>query len=135
MALRVMIVEDSPLTREMLKEMLDILGHKVVAEAENLSGALAAYQQHRPDLVTIDLSLPQEDGLTILRALRKADPAARAVIVSGNSQARIREEALAIGAMDLLGKPIELDSLRQLLEKIPAHADTPPGPTSNPPAP
>ncbi|MDD5629190.1 MAG: response regulator, partial [Elusimicrobia bacterium] len=67
MALRMMIVEDNLLTREMIKDMLDILGHQVVAEADDLAGALAAYRQHQPDALTIDLSLPKEDGLTILR--------------------------------------------------------------------
>jgi two-component system chemotaxis response regulator CheY len=123
MALRLMIVEDNLLTREMIKEMLEILGHQVVAEAEDLAGTLAAYQKHKPDALTIDLSLPKEDGLAILKALREADPNARAIIVSGNSQARIREEVLRAGAVDLLPKPIELDSLRQVLGKIFPNAD------------
>ncbi len=113
-----MIVEDNFLTREMFKDMLDILGHQVVAEAEDLAGALAAYQKYKPDGLTIDLSLPKEDGLTILKALCKADPKVRAIIVSGNSQARIREQALQAGAMELLPKPIELDSLREVLGKV-----------------
>jgi two-component system chemotaxis response regulator CheY len=125
MGLRLIIVEDNLLTREMIKEMLDILGHRVVAEAEDLAGALAAYQLHKPDALTIDLSLPKEDGLAILKALRAADPQACAIIVSGNSQARIKEEVLRAGAVDLLPKPIELDSLRQVLAKVFPHADNP----------
>jgi two-component system chemotaxis response regulator CheY len=115
MGLRMIVVEDNLLTREMIKEMIEILGHQVVAEAEDLATTMAAYQQHKPDGLTIDLSLPKEDGLAILKALRAADPNVRAIIVSGNSQARIREEVLKAGAVDLLPKPIELDSLRQCL--------------------
>ena len=123
MALRMIIVEDNLVTREMIKDMLDLLGHQVVAEVEDLAGTLAAYQQHKPDGLTIDLSLPKEDGLTILKALRAADPNVRAIIVSGNSQARIREEVLAAGAVELLPKPIELDSLRKVLGKVFPNAD------------
>lgn len=118
MGLRIMIVEDSPITREMLKEMLAILGHEVVAEADNLADALAAYGRTKPHAVTMDLSLPKEDGLTILRALRKADPGAKVFIVSGNNQERIRQEVVKAGASDLIGKPIELDTLKRCLELI-----------------
>jgi DNA-binding NarL/FixJ family response regulator len=125
MGLRMVIVEDNLLTREMIKDMLDLLGHQVVAEAEDLAGALAALQQHKPDGFTIDLSLPKEDGLSILQALRKADPNVRGIIVSGNSQARIRDEVIKAGAVDLLPKPIELDSLRQVLERVYPNANNP----------
>jgi len=123
MALRMIIVEDNLLTREMIKDMLELLGHQVVAEADDQAGAVAAYRQHKPDGLTIDLSLPKEDGLTILKALRKVDPNVRAIIVSGNSQVRIREEVLRAGAVELLPKPIELDSLRQVLGKVFPNAD------------
>jgi two-component system chemotaxis response regulator CheY len=123
MGLRLIIVEDNLLMREMLKEMLDLLGHQVVAEAEDLAGTLAAYEQHKPDALTIDLSLPKEDGLTILRTLRVKDPRVRAIIVSGNSQTRIRDEVLKAGAADFLSKPIELDVLRQCLGKVSPNAN------------
>ena len=134
MALRVLIVEDNLITREMLKEMLSILGHEAVGEAEDLQGALAAYQQHQPDAVTVDLSLPREDGLTILKGLRRAHPDAKVVIISGNSQEGIREAALQAGAFDLLAKPIELDTLRTCVERITAHGNDLRRPEGNPPA-
>jgi two-component system chemotaxis response regulator CheY len=121
MALRFIIVEDNLLTREMIKGLLDILGHQVVGEAEDQASALAAYEQHKPDALTIDLSLPKEDGITILRALRAQYPDARAIIVSGNSQTRIREEALKAGAAELIVKPIDLDNLRECLGKVFPH--------------
>ena len=134
MPLRMVIVEDNLLTRELIKDMLELLGHDVVAAAEDLSGALSAYRQHRPDLMTIDLSLPKEDGLTILKALKAADPAVQAIIVSGNSQARIREEVLRAGAIELLSKPIELDALRRCIEKAFPNANNPRGPEVDPSA-
>jgi two-component system chemotaxis response regulator CheY len=126
-ALRIMVVEDNLFARDVLKEMIAVLGHQVVAEADNLSDTLAACRQHHPDLAVIDLSLPKEDGLTILRCLRRDHPGVRAVIVSGNSQAGIRDEVLKAGAVDLLGKPVAIDSLRGCLEKITANGNNPPG--------
>ncbi len=133
MALRILVVEDNLITREMLKDIFDILGHQVVAEADDMSGTLSAYQQHKPDLVTVDLSLPKEDGLAILRALRQAHADAKIVVISGNSQQRIRDEVLQAGALDLLGKPIELDVLKRCLEAVSAHGNNPPGPEDHPP--
>jgi len=125
MGLRLIIVEDNFLMREMIKGLLEILGHQVVAEAEDLAGTLAAYEQHKPDALTIDLSLPNEDGLTILRTLRVKYPGVRAIIVSGNSQARMREEVLKAGAIDLLPKPVEMDTLRACLGKVFPNANNP----------
>lgn len=132
--MRVMIVEDNLIAREMLKEFCDQLGHEVVAAAEDLSGALAAYREHRPDVVTMDLSLAKEDGLTILKALRQAAPEARVVIVSGNCQERIRQECIQAGAAELLPKPIELAALQACLDRVSSHGNSPSGPESHPPA-
>ena len=132
--MRIMIVEDNFIAREMLQEFCDLLGHEVVAIAEDLAGALAAYRQHRPDVVTIDLSLPKEDGLTILKALRQADPGARVVIVSGNCQERIRRDCLQAGAVELLPKPIELSDLQACLERVSSHGNNLPRPENHPPA-
>ena len=123
MPLRVIIVEDNLIARELLKEMIEALGHQVVAEAEDLATTVAAYKQHKPDVLTIDLSLPTGDGLAILKALRRTDPKARAIIISGNSQARIREEVLKAGAANFLAKPIDLAALRACLCKLFPHAD------------
>ena len=123
MPLRMIVVEDSLLTREMIKDMLKVLGHQVVAETEDLAATMAAFQQHKPDGITIDLSLPKEDGLAILKALFAVDPNVRAIIVSGNSQARIKEEVLKAGAVDLLPKPIEMAALRACLGKVFPNAD------------
>ncbi|HBT61611.1 MAG TPA: two-component system response regulator [Elusimicrobia bacterium] len=118
MGLRVLIVEDNIITREMLKGMLAILGHEVVGEVDNLQDLLAAYKEQKPDVVTMDLSLPKEDGLTILRALRKSDAAARVVVISGNSQERIIDEIHKAGAAGLLAKPIQFEALEKCLASI-----------------
>ncbi|MBI5245822.1 MAG: response regulator [Elusimicrobia bacterium] len=109
--LRILIVDDSPAERMILRDILEGFGHAVVAEAESEAPALAAYAHHKPDLVTLDLSLAEGDGVTVLKALRAADPAAKALIISGNSQKKVVEMVLAAGAKGFLEKPYSPEEL------------------------
>ena len=97
-----------------LTDMLLDLGHQVVAEAEDLKAALEAYETHKPDLVTLDLSLSAlsgGDGLSVLKALRQRDPGAKVVVVSGNSQKRVYEQLEKEGAAAFVAKPIKTEDL------------------------
>lgn len=109
--MRVLIVDDSQITRSMLRDMFELGGHEVVAEADTLDGALESYRTHKPDLTTLDLSLVNVTGLDILKALRQADPQARVMIVSGNGQERVLAAARAAGAGGFLAKPFNADEL------------------------
>ncbi|MFA6002537.1 MAG: response regulator [Elusimicrobiota bacterium] len=133
MNLRLLVVEDNIITRAMLKEMLGMLGHQVVAEADTLQSALEQYQKHRPDAVSLDLSLAQDDGLVILKALRQADPQASVFVVSANCQKRLRDQLIASGAFDIIAKPIELEALKSCLERIATHGNKPTRPENHPP--
>jgi DNA-binding NarL/FixJ family response regulator len=110
-AMKILIVDDSPITRSMLRDMFEIAGHEVAAEAETLAGTLENYRAHKPDLTTLDLSLVGTNGLEILKALRALDPQARVMIVSGNAQARVLEATRAAGASGFLAKPFNSDEL------------------------
>ncbi len=113
--MRVLIVDDSPEARFCLREQLSIMGHSVVGEAEDLKGTMALYQKARPEAVMLDLTLEREDGLSVLRALRRLDPAARVVILSANEMDSIRREALEAGACGYLVKPVDEGRLQALL--------------------
>lgn len=106
-----LIVDDSPVTRTMIGEFLMMSGHSVAGEAENLAQALAAYEAQKPDLVTLDLSMGQEDGFTVLKALRERDPKARVLIVSANTQSDIYDALVAAGAAGFLTKPFSMADL------------------------
>ncbi|MFA6316188.1 MAG: response regulator [Elusimicrobiota bacterium] len=118
MGLRVLIVDDNQVARLLLSSMLSMAGHEPVAEAENLKSTLAAYQKHFPDLVTLDLSLAEGDGLTVLRMLRKLDSGARVLIVSGNTQRQVMEQVMKEGALGVLAKPFTAEDLAKSLEGI-----------------
>lgn len=117
-AMKILIVDDSPVTRSMLRDMFEIIGHEVAAEAENLASAVEGFRTHRPDLTTLDLSLVGETGLDVLQALRAIDPAARMMIVSGNAQKRVLDAARAGGASGFLAKPFNMDDLTAALKDM-----------------
>jgi DNA-binding NarL/FixJ family response regulator len=107
----VLIVDDSPVTRTMIGEFLQMSGHSVAGEAENLAQALAVYDARKPDLVTLDLSMGQEDGFTVLKALRAKHPDAKVLIVSANTQMEIYDQLVAAGAAGFLTKPFSIGDL------------------------
>lgn len=118
MALKVLIVDDNPATRFMIKEMLETNGHKMVAEAECLADTLKAYETHKPDVVTLDLSLVKEDGITILKALKKLDAKAKVLVITGNSQKKIHDQVMETGASGYLNKPFYVDELLDSLARL-----------------
>ena len=112
-------MDDSPVSRILITEMALESGHQIVAEAETLSQVLEAYKTHKPDVVTLDLSLAQEDGLAILKALRGLDAKAKVLVITGNSQPKVIAEIAATGA-GYLPKPFDQEGLLKALLKISA---------------
>jgi two-component system chemotaxis response regulator CheY len=122
MALRLLVVDDNQVSRILIMEMVRESGHQVVAEAESLQGAMEAYRTHKPDVVTLDLSLADEDGRSILKALRREDPRAQVVVISGNAQPQMREQLAAAGASGFVSKPFTPDDLARALSRFSAKA-------------
>ncbi|MDE2291421.1 MAG: response regulator [Elusimicrobia bacterium] len=120
MAYKILIVDDSPVLRIMLGEMLKSLGHTVVAEADSAAAGLKAFREKKPDVVTLDVSLPDGNGLQVLEQLRRIDPAARVLMVTGNDQKAIEDKAMALKALGVLHKPFDEGELQQMLEKAAA---------------
>ncbi len=118
MPYKVLIIDDSPVLRIMLSEMLTSLGHTIVAEAETAAEGLKAFKEKKPDLVTLDISLPDENGLAVLEKLRRADPGARVLVVTGNDQRAVEDKAMALKALGVLHKPFDEAELAAMIEKI-----------------
>lgn len=116
MPYKVLVIDDSPVMRVMLCEMLKSLGHTVVGEADSGASGLRLFKETKPELVTLDISLPDENGLQVLAKLRRADPTARVIIVTGNDQRVIKDQAMALKALGVLCKPFEERELAAMLE-------------------
>ena len=98
-------------------EFLLMSGHEIAGEAENLSSAVKLYEAKKPDLVTLDLSMGEDDGFTVLKALLAHDPKARVLIVSANTQPDIYEQLVKDGAAGFLPKPFSLADLLSAAKK------------------
>jgi CheY-like chemotaxis protein len=115
----ILIAEDSADSREMMQLLLEQKGYQVVAASDGMHAVEVALSS-RPDLVLLDLELPKLDGLSVTRNLR-LDPKFKDVpiiILSGHDPSRFRQDALDAGCDDYLLKPIDFDSLHELLDRM-----------------
>jgi two-component system, chemotaxis family, chemotaxis protein CheY len=102
-----LVTDDSMIIREMIKDVAIGAGWTIVGEAVNGQEAISQYQLLRPMVVTLDLTMPEFDGLYALRGMREFDPAARILVVSAIDQAPIIKEAIDLGAADFIVKPFD----------------------------
>ena len=119
---RLLVTDDALIMRMRIREIARAAGWEVVGEAGNGRECLELYSTLRPDLVTLDIVMPEMDGVEALRAIRTADPAARVVMVSALDQKSKLSECIRLGALDFLVKPFDKDRLVALLAKYAPHA-------------
>jgi len=111
-----------------IKDLAHEAGWTVVAEAVDGAECVARYLEHRPDLVTLDIVMPEMDGVEALRAIRAADPSARVVMVSAIDQKSKLSECIRAGALDFVVKPFDRERLLGILRKYLPPRDGPQSP-------
>lgn len=114
----VLIVDDIGFVRKTMKQILTSHGYKVVGEAENGVDAVRMFDEIRPDLVTMDLSMPQMNGVVATRAIMKKYPDAKIVILSAMMQEDLITEAIIAGAKDYIVKPFQTDEVMRVLDSV-----------------
>ena len=114
---RILVVDDAAFMRKMVKDALAAAGHEVVGEAGNGVEAVARYQELKPDLVTLDITMPEKDGLAALGEIIAADPSARVVMCSALGQETKVVQALKLGAKDFVVKPFQGDRVAEAVGK------------------
>jgi two-component system chemotaxis response regulator CheY len=107
MAINVLIVDDLAFIKIVLRDILEKSGFRVVGEASNGAQAITMYQDTRPDVVLMDITMPDMDGLTALKKIREIDPAACIIICSALGQQRLIMQAIQLGAKDFIVKPFQ----------------------------
>jgi two-component system chemotaxis response regulator CheY len=117
MGAKVMIVDDAAFMRMMLRDILIKNGFEVVGEADNGKVAVQLYGELKPDVVTMDITMPEMDGISAIKEIKKADPAARVVMVSAMGQQAMVIEAIRSGAADFIVKPFQPDRVLEALSK------------------
>jgi two-component system chemotaxis response regulator CheY len=117
---RVLIVDDSSFMRTALKIILEKLGYVVVGTAENGIDAVAKYRDLEPDVVTLDIVMPQMDGVQTLKLLRSVDPNAVVVMVSSLTDQEAGVECAKAGATQYLLKPFDQTKVAEVMQRVAA---------------
>ena len=114
---RVLVVDDAAFMRKMVGDALAKGGHEVVGEAGNGVEAVARFQEIKPDLVTLDITMPEKDGLAALAEIVAVDPSAKVVMCSALGQESKVLEAIKLGAKDFVVKPFQPDRVIEAVGK------------------
>ncbi|MHB8780818.1 MAG: response regulator [Candidatus Geothermincolia bacterium] len=121
MAPTALIVDDALFMRMMIRDILVSVGIEVVGEAENGRDAVDEYERLKPDLVTMDIVMPEVDGIEAVKRILEADPEARIIMCSAMGQQPLVVEALEAGARDFIVKPFQpskvIETVRKTLER------------------
>lgn len=115
---RVMIVDDAMFMRVTLKNILTKEGHEVVAEAQNGEEAVARYAETKPDVVTMDITMPKMDGISAVKAIMAEHPEARIVMCTAMGQKNMVMEAIQAGAKDFIVKPFQPERVIEGIAKV-----------------
>jgi len=115
---KVLIVDDAAFMRISIKNMLTKNGYEVVGEAENGVIGVELYKELHPDIVTMDITMPEMSGLDALKEITKIDPQAKIVMVSAMGQEAMVREAIVSGAKGFIVKPFKEDGILAAMKKL-----------------
>ena len=114
---KILVVDDAEFLRVRISKMLQGDGHEI-AEAENGVRAVAVYKEQKPDLVLMDITMPEMDGLTAIKETRGYDPKAKVVMLTALGQESVVLEAIKSGARDFVVKPFERERVMNAITKL-----------------
>lgn len=115
---KVLVVDDAAFMRMAIRKVLERNGFEVIAEAENGVVGLERYKECKPDLVTMDITMPEMTGIEALKEIRKYDGQAKVVMVSAMGQEGLVREAILSGAKSFIVKPYKEDHIIQTLNSV-----------------
>lgn len=118
MSAKIMIVDDAAFMRKRIRNILLKEGYEVVAESTNGKEAVDHYKQHKPDLVTMDITMPEMDGITALQEIKNIDPAALVIMVTAMGQQSMVIKAIKAGAKDFIVKPFEPERVLSTVRNV-----------------
>jgi len=115
---KVLIVDDAAFMRMMIKNIITKHGYEVAGEAENGKQAVALYSELKPDLVTMDITMPEMDGIESVKAIRSLDQNAKIIMISAMGQQAMVMDAIQAGAKDFIVKPFQQERVLQAIERV-----------------
>lgn len=114
---RIMLVDDSHFIKSIIQNIITTCGHAVIGEASNGAEAIALYPKLQPDLVFMDITMPEMTGIHATQEILKLDADARIVMCSAMGQNLMIKEALQVGAKDFIVKPFQNEKIKEVIEK------------------
>lgn len=117
MANKILIVDDAAFMRMMIKDILSKNGFEIAGEANDGVQAIEKYKEVSPDLVTMDITMPEMDGITALKEIKKYDPNAKVIMCSAMGQQAMVIDAIQAGAKDFIVKPFQADRVIEAIKK------------------
>ncbi len=115
MSSSVLIVDDSRTSRRILKDILESAGFKVAGEAINGKEGVAYYVKFKPDIVTMDITMPEMDGIEALRQIKRENPDAKVIMITAAGQKDKMMEAVKLGAAEFISKPFVEETVLEAL--------------------
>ena len=115
---RVMIVDDAKIIRSILRKFLVVGGHEIICEAANGIEAINGYMEHKPDIVTMDINMPDIGGVVAVKKIISIDPQAKIIMISGVSQKETVLEAIKAGAKHYMIKPVTEQKFLEVIDQI-----------------
>ena len=118
MAKNILICDDTAFMRMMIKDILTKNGYNIVGEAENGAKAVEKYAELKPDLVLMDITMPEMDGIEALKKIKAADANASIIMCSAMGQQAMVIESIQSGAKDFIVKPFQADRVLEAVQKV-----------------
>ena len=118
MAKNILICDDAAFMRMMIKDILTKNGYNVAGEAENGAKAEEKYNELKPDLVLMDITMPEMDGIQALKNIKASDAGAQVIMCSAMGQQAMVIEAIQAGAKDFIVKPFQADRVLEAVKKV-----------------
>ncbi|WP_186429867.1 response regulator [Clostridium sp. BSD9I1] len=115
---KVLIVDDAAFMRMMIKDILEKNGFEVIGEANNGLKAVELYKKERPDVVTMDITMPDMDGIQAVKEIKAMDPDAKIIMCSAMGQQGMVMDAIKAGAKDFIVKPFQADRVLEAIKKV-----------------
>ena len=118
MAKNILICDDAAFMRMMIKDILTKNGYNIAGEAENGQKAVEKYAELKPDLVLMDITMPEMDGIEALKRIKAADPSESVIMCSAMGQQAMVIESIQSGAKDFIVKPFQADRVIEAVQKV-----------------
>ena len=113
---KILVVDDERPTLDMLNLFLGVYGYEVLV-ADNASAGLELFEKEQPPVVLTDIKMPGQDGLNMLKQMKAIDANAQVIVVTGHGDKDLAKKAYALGATEFLNKPLDVEALKDALEK------------------